>query len=125
MGMDAARASDEFRTSSTHVNGLKGVAVSGELDYATCDRLRVALQDASDHDGESVLLDLDECTFIDSMGVGVIAEAATRLAGSGRKLVVCNVHGQVRKMLRLTGLVVLDGLLMYSDCSGGGNAAAA
>jgi hypothetical protein len=30
--MDAVRASDEFRTRSTHLNGLKGVAVSGELD---------------------------------------------------------------------------------------------
>jgi anti-sigma B factor antagonist len=119
-GMEAARASSEFRTSSTDVNGLKGVAVSGELDYATCDRLSVALQEASDHDRESVLLDLGECTFVDSMGVGVIVEAATRLSASGRKLVVCNVHGQVRKMLRLTGLVVLDGLLVYSDCPSDG-----
>jgi anti-anti-sigma factor len=55
------------------------------------------LQDAPDHDGESVSLDLDECTFVDSLGVGVIAEAATRPAGSGRRLVVCNVHGQVRR----------------------------
>jgi anti-anti-sigma factor len=86
---------DQFSITDAEIGGLVGVAVVGELDGATCDRQAAALDEATNSDGGGpVLLDLEECTFVDSMGLAVIAAAAMRLDKEGRKLVVAKARGQ-------------------------------
>jgi anti-anti-sigma factor len=103
---------DQFRITHTEIDGLRGVAVAGELDAVTCGRLATTLVRASKGDGP-VLLDLGECTFVDSMGLDAIADAAKWLDEDGRELVLCNVAGQIERLIRLTGLDSLSGLLVY------------
>jgi anti-sigma B factor antagonist len=107
MGFNAG----QFSITDAEINGLVGVAVSGELDAAKSDRLAVALEAFN---GASTLLDLEECTFVDSSGIRTMVEAARRLANEGRTLVVCNVGGQVRELLELVELDSLDGVRVYS-----------
>jgi anti-anti-sigma factor len=102
---------EQFSITDAEINGLVGVAVSGELDAATSDRLAAALEACN---GASILLDLEECAFVDSSGIRTIVEAVRRLDDEGRKLVVCNMRGQVREMIELVQLDALDGVRVYS-----------
>jgi anti-sigma B factor antagonist len=104
---------ERFSITDTEIGGLVGVAVAGELDGASCDRLAAALDEATDSDGAApVLLDLGACTFVDSTGLHAIVKAATRLQARGRRLAVSNLRGNVREVFRLSGLDSWDGLLV-------------
>jgi STAS domain len=78
------------------------------------DRLASGL--AAVTDGQPrIVLDLGECTFLDSMGLDSILMAASRLHVQGRKLVVCNARGQVRDLLHLTCTESFDGLILSGN----------
>lgn len=74
------------------------IALGGELDLATVDQAREAL--GSVPAGASVVLDLTGLTFIDSTGLGLIAEAAVR--SEGELAVIPDVR--TRRLLDLTGM---------------------
>jgi anti-anti-sigma factor len=105
-------AVEEFRVSTVKIGGVTRVAVVGELHEATRDHLASAWAEALSGDGP-VVLDLEACTFIDSIGLDLILRTATQLRSERRELVVCNVRGPVRELFRITGAVSLDGLLVY------------
>jgi anti-anti-sigma factor len=88
------------------------VAIAGELHEATCDQLASAWAEALRGD-RPVLLDLQACTFIDSIGLDVILRTATRLHSERRELVVCNVQGAVRELFRITGATDWPGLIVH------------
>jgi anti-anti-sigma factor len=118
------RKAGQFRITDAEISGLVGVAVAGEIDGATRDLLEAALDKAAGGNGGGpVLLDLDECTFVDSMGLDVIAAAAMRLEEEGRKLVVSNARGQTRALLDLTCVSSWDGLVVDRDRPTDGNRA--
>ena len=62
------------------------VGLSGECDLTTRDALADALRRASDQPGTVVLVDLSECSFIDSTVIGAIALSHKALAEQGRRL---------------------------------------
>jgi anti-anti-sigma factor len=93
--------------------GSPGIAVAGALDGANCGELDAALRQVST--GEHLLLDLQDCTFLDSIGLDVIVRAAARLFDEGGQLTVHNARGPVRKLFRLTGLTSGKGLLLDRD----------
>lgn len=56
--------------------------VAGELDIATAEKLRVALEQAMDAD-PAVVVNMNDVTFIDVTGVRVILDAAGSTNGNG------------------------------------------
>jgi anti-sigma B factor antagonist len=83
--------------------------VNGELDLSTSTQLEEPLQDAIGSPDAAVLIDLTDCTFIDSTGIAMIVRAWQRVdagAGNGGKggLVLCCQNEQVRRVLEVTGL---------------------
>jgi anti-anti-sigma factor len=90
-------------------DGVRVVAVRGELDLGTASDLEAPLEDAVSSGDASVLIDLSECEFIDSTGIALIVRAWQRLdraadgEGSGR-VVICSDNDQVRSVLEITGL---------------------
>ena len=74
----------------------------GELSSEHADRLAAALA-SSDGDGGDVTLDLTEVTFIDTMGLHVIARTAIELRGTG-KLTLEAAKPWVRRVLVLSGI---------------------
>lgn len=80
------------------------VAVRGELDMLTApflwERLEVLLAD----EGGRLVLDLGGVRFIDSMGLGVIVRAQSRLRRTSGRLVVKSLQDQARNVLEMTGL---------------------
>ena len=90
-------------------DGVRVIAVRGELDLSTAPDLEAPLEDAIAAGDTSVLVDLSECEFIDSTGIALIVRAWQRLdrgadgEGSGR-VVISSGNDQVRRVLEVTGL---------------------
>ena len=98
-----------FETSSAEVDGVRVVAVRGELDLSTAPGLQETLDSALEDPRASILIDLSECEFIDSTGIALIVRAWQRLegdgsSGSGVRLAVCADGDQVRRVLEVSGL---------------------
>jgi anti-anti-sigma factor len=79
------------------------VTLAGELDYAAVAGLRERLF-ALTASGRPVVADLDQVSFIDAAGIGVLAGAARRAAVHGSTLLVVCARRQTRRLFRLTGL---------------------
>lgn len=90
-------------------DGVRVIAVRGELDLSTASDLESLLEEAIATGDASVLIDLSRCEFIDSTGIALIVRAWQRLdraaggEGSGR-VVICSGNEQVRRVLEITGL---------------------
>jgi anti-sigma B factor antagonist len=80
--------------------------VEGELCLSTVHLLREPLFEAIETGSGNLLVDLTECTFIDSSGLEVLALASWRLAAAhpNRRLVVVSPRSAVRRILDLTGM---------------------
>jgi anti-anti-sigma factor len=80
--------------------------VRGELCLSTVDRVREPLFEAIEGVGGNVIVDLTECTFIDSSGLELLALASWRLAAIDprRELIVVSPRSAVRRILDLTGM---------------------
>ena len=88
-------------------DGIHVLGVSGELDEATADGLRVPLQGAIDAGATTAVIDLTECEFIDSTGLGVIVHAWRELDsrdGGRPGLALCCPDPEIRRLLELTGI---------------------
>jgi anti-sigma B factor antagonist len=87
--------------------GVRVFAISGELDQATASALREPLQEAIDGETRAVVIDMTECRFIDSTGLGVIVEAWKQLQernGDSAGFAICCPEPEVRRLLEVTGL---------------------
>jgi stage II sporulation protein AA (anti-sigma F factor antagonist) len=80
--------------------GVRLLSVTGLLDLSVADRLEWAIEESAD----DTIIDLMDCEFIDSVGVGVILSAHRRFAEMGKRLVVCRPQQQVSRVLSVTGL---------------------
>jgi anti-anti-sigma factor len=80
--------------------------IEGELDLASADRLRDALEGPV-HDGASgIVFDLENCSFVDSSGLAALLEARRTLDGSSRETRVALVSPapQAERLLRMTAV---------------------
>jgi anti-anti-sigma factor len=89
-------------------DGVRVVAVRGELDLSTASELEAPLDEAVSPGDASVLIDLSECEFIDSTGIALIVRTWQRLEseadGVGAQVVICSANEQVRRVLEITGI---------------------
>ncbi len=87
--------------------GVGAFAISGELDQATASELRDPLQEAINGGTNAVMIDMTNCGFVDSTGLGVIVEAWKVLRnrnGNKAGFSICCPEPEVRRLLELTGL---------------------
>jgi len=84
--------------------GGTDVAIFGELDLATVERVRAALSEAVAAAGP-VVIDLRACGFVDSRGIGALVEVALRLREEKRILTLRGVQPRVMRILEVAGLV--------------------
>ncbi|MBS1844048.1 MAG: STAS domain-containing protein [Actinobacteria bacterium] len=99
-----------FQASASEIEGgIRLLEVNGELDLSTSNQLEGPLDDATASPASAVLIDLSDCTFIDSTGIALIVRAWQRVdtsAGNGGEggLALCCQNEQVRRVLEVTGL---------------------
>ena len=80
------------------------VALSGELDLATQGELRTCLNDLIVAGHVNLVLDLSDCAFVDSTGLGALIGARRRVhAFQGSLTLVCPTEA-VMKVFTITGL---------------------
>ena len=103
--------------------GVVIVAVTGDVDISTVTRLRERLSELTDG-GQTLIVDLNRVTFIDSAGLGALVGAARRAAAHGGSLHAVCARPQTRKLLWLTGVdrriplaATVDGALMLLAAS--------
>lgn len=94
--------SDDFDVQTEMVpGGAVVLRVSGELDLATVPRLEEVLATVS---ADPTVIDLSECTFLDSSGVRVLASAGRKLSEAGRRFAVVASNPSLLRVLEITGV---------------------
>jgi anti-anti-sigma factor len=93
-----------FKVESEAQPGLLVVSVVGELDQSTAPGLREALASSLDEATDSILVDLNDCEFIDSTGLSLLVEAKRRLSEQQKSFGICCPDADVRRLLELTGI---------------------
>lgn len=89
------------------VDGVRVIAVRGELDLSTVPTTEPLLEEAL-AESEPMIVDLTECEFIDSTGIALIVRTWQRIEGengsSRGSLAVCGASDQVGRVLEISGL---------------------
>lgn len=82
------------------------IRLAGELDCASADVIRQAIDGVlSTHtDATVVEIDIEDVTFMDSTGVGVLVVGHRDLAGRGIRLIVTNPAKTVERLMNVTGV---------------------
>jgi len=86
------------------------ITVGGECDMNAAPSLSVAVVAAFRHGASTIVVDLNEVTFIDSTAIGILLAARERLRRSGGTFeVVCSVPAVVR-VLGIVGVEAVAGV---------------
>jgi anti-anti-sigma factor len=95
-----------FETTSTEVDGIRVIAIRGELDLGTAPALEGPLEETVGNGDSPVMIDLTECEFIDSTGIAMIVRAWQKVdsSESDSSLVICGQNEQVHRVLEISGL---------------------
>jgi len=95
-------AGDLGLTSNQHPSGARVVRVSGEVDLATVSELQQAL--AASGRARPLVVDLTECTFLDSSGMRLLLAAAAEADAAGESFAIVAGEGGVRRALDIAAV---------------------
>lgn len=90
-----------------HIEMRSGVVrASGDLDIESADAF-ITLGCAAVHQctDSAIIVDLAECTFLDSSGVGALVTVHNTARDAGIKLFVRGADDRVKRVLEVTGLL--------------------
>lgn len=85
------------------------VPAAGDVDRETVHVLREQLERALHEGRRSVVVDLADVRFIDSLGLAVLADARSRM-GPDQRLLLCHLSERVHRILLVTAFDELAGL---------------
>jgi anti-sigma B factor antagonist len=81
------------------------LVVVGEVDLDTADRLAQAgLLAIAEYPTRTLVVDLQEVTFMDSTGLKALLTLRNGATGAGTRMLLRNVSAQVQKILSITAL---------------------
>ena len=78
--------------------------VHGVLELATAHRLEAPLRGAAGDGERALIVDLSDCTFIDSVGLAALLQGAKPLQNGEANVAFVAPEGPVRKLLALTAV---------------------
>lgn len=82
------------------------VTVKGELDLLTAENFRNLVErDLNREQAQHLILDMEEVTFVDSSGLGVILGRYRRIREQGGKMALVKVKPHVKRVLELAGIM--------------------
>lgn len=81
------------------------IRLTGELDHHEATILREAWQNKL-HEGtvKHVILNLEEVTFMDSSGIGVLLGRYKEILELGGELVICSVNPSIKRIFEMSGM---------------------
>ncbi len=77
---------------------------TGDLDAATVEHIRPALQAQLPQECVQIIIDLENVGFIDSHGVGLFVSLLKRVHRRGGRLLIAGAGGQPAAVLKMVGL---------------------
>jgi len=84
------------------------VKLSGELDHHTAEELKEVINREWEKDLTcNIIFDLENLSFMDSSGVGVIMGRYKQVSKTGGKIALCNLSPHLKKVIELSGLLKL------------------
>jgi anti-sigma B factor antagonist len=86
------------------LNGRTVVAVTGELDVHSAQRLSEALAELLDGGSADLVVDLTDLGFLDSTGLGVMVKALRWVKDAGGSLRVVADDDKITKVFTITGM---------------------
>lgn len=100
----------ELSVTTSRQDDVTIVSVAGEVDVYTAAQLRAALDDEVAADHVQLVVDLDEVTFLDSTGLGVLVGRLKLVRNqSGWLRLVCS-NDRILRVFRITGLDKVFGI---------------
>lgn len=91
------------------------VRLSGDVDIAVVPELRKSLGGALESGCANVVLDLTEVVYADSSALGLLVWLDHRLRPAGGRLVLAGANPDVARILELSGLVAVAGVITMSS----------
>jgi anti-sigma B factor antagonist len=85
-------------------DGLVRVALKGELDLSTVNKVEEELQSLEAGGAGLIVLDLSRLTFLDSTGLRCLVTADQRARDTGRRLVLVRGPDAVQRVFTITRL---------------------
>ncbi|GER66079.1 anti-sigma F factor antagonist [Weizmannia acidilactici] len=81
------------------------IRLQGELDHHTAEALRGSVTKAIDENGiRHLVLNLEQLTFMDSSGLGVILGRYKQIKQKNGEMIVCAISPPVKRLFELSGL---------------------
>lgn len=94
-----------FKVDMEVVRDVLCVRLSGELDHHTADQLREKISSAlSDYKIRHIVLNLEELTFMDSSGIGVILGRYKEIKEVNGEIIVCAISPAIQRLFNMSGL---------------------
>lgn len=76
----------------------------GILDGTKAGPFRRDISELVDKGAETILIDFQDVTFMDSSGLGALVLALKTVRAAGGKLVICSINEQIRILFELTSM---------------------
>jgi anti-anti-sigma factor len=91
------------------------LGVSGEIDLSNADRFESELHRILNGTDHQLVLDLHECSFIDSTAIRVLIKIAHKQRERGRALGLSRIGHEPKRYLGIAGLLDSDLFLTYPE----------
>ncbi|GAA4410046.1 anti-sigma factor antagonist BldG [Fodinibacter luteus] len=100
----------ELTVTTSHHDDVSVVTVAGEVDVYTAAQLRAALDEEIAAGRPCLVVDLEQVTFLDSTGLGVLVGRLKLVRNqSGWLKIVCS-NDRILRVFRITGLDKVFGI---------------
>lgn len=86
------------------MNLVKVICPTGVFDGTKVDEFSIAIQTALDHGARIFLIDLQEVTFMDSTGLGVLITGRKTVQSTGGQMYLCSPNDQIKILFDLTSM---------------------
>ena len=97
----------ELRLSVRYHGDRATIHVGGEIDLATCPQLRAVLVELIDTGFHQLIIDLEQVSFLDCTGIGVLVDARRRVQQHGGCLNLARPTPFVLRVLTLTRMTTV------------------
>ena len=75
---------------------------SGLLDSSSANQMRCQVSDAIDEGAETILLDFQDVTFMNSSAIGSLVAILKSVNSQGKSLSICSINPQITMIFELT-----------------------
>ncbi|MFA5879060.1 MAG: STAS domain-containing protein [Candidatus Margulisiibacteriota bacterium] len=105
----------DFSLKHTEDNNVPLIAIKGEIDIYTCQKLNTLLTDVIDEGKKKIVLNFTDVLYMDSTGLGTVVKAANNLAEKEGKLYIIGVKPTIRKIFEVSGINKKDYIVFEEE----------